>query len=284
MKKSLVLFIVFLFAITACSMLPGNSPEPTVDVQAAIKQTIDVQNAIATAVVQTQMAGLPTATLAAIPANPVPPSAVQAPTEQPTAAPEAAEVKVSAITNANCRSGPAANFGLIGKLVQGDSAVVIGKNTDFGKWWMVVWQTIRYAGSLKMRSPLQGTLIRFQHLNHQRLLPLMLAPTGTAPGRCGFQGHQIMTIKMVQNGNKLTYSFKLWGLNFTAYLTLNSTGMTASGSLVREEGGTWSIILNRAPENLDQFRGRWYDGGNTNWDGQMCGATDGAPMPDPCRP
>ena len=291
MKKVIVLFVVFLFVITACSMLPGNSAEPTLDIQAAIAQTIAVQNSIGTAVAQTQMAGQSAGPTIEIPAVVVPPSSGQAPTVQATAAPVAAEVRVTANTNANCRSGPAANFSLTGKLVQGDSAVVIGKNTDFGSWWMVrladntecwiVEDAITIAGDTSsingIKSPITPTPYSGPTWNGTWTMWI----SGTFDNKSS--SISTTTIKIVQNGNKLTYSFKLWGLEFTAYLTVSQDGMTATGSLVRYQGGTWNIILNRVPENPDQFRGKWYVGSNTSLDGEMCGATDGASKPDPCR-
>lgn len=291
MKKSFVLFVVFILAITACSMLPGNSPEPTADIQAAIAQTIEVQNAIASAVVQTQMAGQPTATLAVIPANPIPPSAEKSTPVPATAEPAVSEVKVTAITNANCRSGPAANFGLIGKLVQGDSAVVIGKNTDFGKWWKVRLADNNECWIVEDAITITGDTNSIVAIQSPKTPTPNAGPdwNGTwtiwMSGDGGNTSLTVMTAKMTQVGNKLTFNYTAWGVTFYFTGTVSDDGMTVNGSEYGEGAGyTGDAWFVRNPSNLNQFRGKWYVNGDRSLDGAYCGAKNGAPMPDPCRP
>ena len=47
------------------------------------------------------------------------------------------DLRVSANINVNCRMGPAANFPLVVSLKAGETAAVIGKNTENGPYWKV---------------------------------------------------------------------------------------------------------------------------------------------------
>lgn len=285
MKRAVLSGVILVFLLSACGLIQSQQNEPTVDIQAAIEQTMAIQNAASTMVAQTLAAANAQVAQNQAPVvynTPIPPT----PTAEPTVS-----VKATASKNANCRSGPASNFDLLGTLSQGASADVIGKNSDFGQWWKVrladgteCWVTedaISLAGDTSIvaavTSPKTPTPIPAPDWNGTWNLWI----SGTFENKS--DDISMITVKMVQTGNQLTYSFTIWGLHFTAYLTVSADGMSASGSLVRQEGGTWSIQLFRVPGNLDQFRGKWYYGTDKSVDGENCGSRNGEPKPNPCR-
>jgi hypothetical protein len=287
MKKLLPVFILLVFVLSGCSSLLGKLAEPTPDVAAAVEQTLAVQSAVQTLVAETQMAAQAQASVEA-PATATP--VVEQPTATVTPVPTSS-VAAQAVKNANCRSGPDSNFEYLSVLDQGATAPVIGKNTDFGKWWKVrladgtecwvIEDAITLTGDTQavasLVSPITPTPIPAPDWNGTWTMWI----SGTFENKSS--DVTSTTVKMVQTGNNLTYSFRLWGLDFTAYLTVSADGMVASGTLVREQGGTWNLYLYRVPENLNQFRGKWYYGSDKSLDGQNCGSKNGAPMPNPCR-
>jgi hypothetical protein len=286
MKKLFVLGIVLLLTLTACSSLFGNSAAPTQDVQAAIAGTLAVQNAIGTMTAQTAAAQV------VIPPTEIPTIAVPPTSVPPTVAPVSL-VKATANKNANCRSGPAANFDYIGVLSQGATADVIGKNTEFGKWWKVkladgsecwvVDDAVTLAGDT-------GSLA---------LLESPKTPTPKPPpswagnwtlyvsnGNYGASINEIvsMATTISQSGNSLTFSYRGWGMDFTSNGTLSANGLTFNGYEGGSYGWNSQLYWIMDPNNPNQFRGKWYTGGGTMNDGPFCGSRNGAPMPSPCRP
>lgn len=70
------------------------------------------------------------------------PSATQDP---PTVTSTPVSLTVTATQNVNVRSGPGTNFSIIGKLQQGESALLKGKSSD-GSWWQIVYPTEQERG------------------------------------------------------------------------------------------------------------------------------------------
>jgi uncharacterized protein YgiM (DUF1202 family) len=58
---------------------------------------------------------------------------------QPAASPTPEQPLVTANVNANVRGGPGTNYPVVGALLEGDSAVVTGRNTD-SSWWQISFQ------------------------------------------------------------------------------------------------------------------------------------------------
>jgi uncharacterized protein YgiM (DUF1202 family) len=284
MKKLFVLGVVILFTLSACSSLLGGKAEPTQDIKAALEQTLAVQNAIGTIIAQTQ--AVVTEDPALVPTIQEP-TATTAPTETPVPS-----VKALANTNANCRSGPAANFDYLGVFSQGATADVIGKNTDFGKWWKIklgdgteCWVTedaITLTGET-------GSVMAFESPKTPTPKPppdwngtwtLYMSGGTYKPG----SDVNTFTTTMTQSGNKLTFSYRGWGSTFYFSGTVSPDGMSVSGSEWGDNGYSGAAYLVRNPSNLNQFRGKWYVGGDPQNDGSYCGSKNGAGMPSPCRP
>ncbi len=289
MKKLVFSAIIVMFLLSACNLLGSSSTSSDVDtVGTAVAATQGVQNAASTLAAQyaeqTQAAVPPTELPTAIP-----------PTEVPTLVPptEVPAVKATAIDNANCRFGPDKVFGLVELMNAGTSGLVIGQFNTNGQWWKVRLDSGKECWVFGTNVNVTGDT------NSVAMLESPATPTPVPPptwtGRWtlwmsgGFENtpNQVVavTVDMVQTGNQLTYSFSQWGFNFNAYLTVSADGMVASGSLNRASpSGSWTLRLERVPENLNQFRGEWYLGSDRNLDGMNCGGKNGAAMPEPCRP
>ena len=127
MKKLIAIFICLSFLFSACSILGGakSTEDPVI---AAMQGTLAVEQAAANIMAQTQGA-ISGST------DQVAPPAVAA-TEEPIKTDEPG-VTASANINVNCRLGPAVNFPLVVSLKAGETAAVIGKNTDNGPYWKV---------------------------------------------------------------------------------------------------------------------------------------------------
>jgi uncharacterized protein YraI len=134
-KTTIVLFsIVVLLALSSCSLMPssppaGNTSGPTQDVQQQIDQAV-----AATMAVQTQVALSVQQTIAAGNQDAVPP----ADTPQPPSAPQATNTPstpmVSVSIDTNCRQGPGTVYPILGALLVGQTAEVVGRSHNSDNW------------------------------------------------------------------------------------------------------------------------------------------------------
>jgi hypothetical protein len=134
-KTTIVLFsIVVLLALSSCSLMlssppAGNTSVPTQDVQQQIDQAI-----AATMSVQTQVALWVQQTIAAGNQGAAPP----ADTPQPPPAPQATNTPsapmVSVSIDTNCRQGPGTVYPILGALLVGQSAEVVGRSHNSDNW------------------------------------------------------------------------------------------------------------------------------------------------------
>ena len=282
MTRKVVIWLILVVLLTSCSF--GKSVSPTVDPAiAALESTLAVQNAAATIVALSAAQ-----TQAALPPVAIPTEAP--PTAEPTAT-EVPAVRVTALQNANCRLGPYANFDLVETIQQGASADVIGQNAVNGQWWKVKLTSGKECWVLGTLVSVEGDTSKVaQEVSPNTPTPKP-APTwdgawtlwisGSFDNKAGSVDQ--ISVNMVQKGDQVTYSFKNWGISFTAYLTSTADGLRATGSLVRADGQSWALILVRTNDNLNQFKGVWYTG-DRSWDGENCGARSGYSKPSPCRP
>lgn len=287
MKKKLFITVITLLLLTSCSF--GKPAEPTVDPMiAALEGTIAVQNAAATMLAQ-QAAQ----TQAALPPTPEPTEAppTEAPTLEPTATVEQ-PVRATANVNANCRFGPYANFAVVEILHQGATADVIGQNNANGQWWKVKLASGSecwiYGPNLAINGDTSKVAQVVSPATPTPVPPPNWNGTWTLKLAQDFQNAEsakvTLSVNMVQTGNELRYSFSLGPSSFNAYLTVSADGMSAAGSLNRNDGLSWSLKFIRNPDNLSQFRGKWYWPSDQGLDGDNCGYKDGAGFPEPCRP
>jgi hypothetical protein len=118
-RKIFIIGLIFILGLSACNLPSQAPPDPLEEAEIAV-----------------------TATLLALTANPPlvtdTPVATPLPTETgtitPTDTPSVPMVTVS--TNTNCRTGPGVVYDLIGALLVGEKAVVVGKFTS-GNYWII---------------------------------------------------------------------------------------------------------------------------------------------------
>ena len=288
MKKFVFSTVIMIFLLSACNLINFDGT-PTVDtVATAVASTLEVQNAAATLA-----AGYAEQTQAAVVQPTEPPAAIP-PTEVPTMAPtEVLAVKATANDNTNCRLGPDKAFALVELMNAGASGVVIGQFSANGQWWKLHLDSGKECWVFGTNVSVAGDTTNVPQLPSPATPTPVPPPTWTGRWTLWLSGgfentpEQVVTVvvDMVQTGNQLTYSFSQWGFNFNAYLTVSADGMVATGTLTRASpSGSWTLRLERVPENLNQFRGEWYLGSDRNLDGMNCGGKNGAAMPEPCRP
>ncbi len=136
LARLLVVPVVLLAAAMACN-LPGAAP--ALDSGLAATQTIQ---ALATAVAATLQSAegaapveAPGATATVEPGTPAPTATPSlTPSITPTATPAVPVVQVS--QNTNCRSGPGKVYDLLGALLKGEQAVVLGRTADSTYWYI----------------------------------------------------------------------------------------------------------------------------------------------------
>jgi uncharacterized protein YraI len=288
MKRTFAIAMILVLLLAACTSLlkPNDS---NVDVQTAIEQTMAVQNAIATFTAQTQGAPAPVVPVAVEPTA-IPTIAIVPATAVPPTAESSVEAK--ATKNANCRSGPATNFDYIGVLNQGETAKVIGHNLEFGKWWQVVLADGKQCWVIEDAVNLSGDTNSVAMINSPKTPTPIPAPDWNGKWTIWMSGGTAkpttdmdsFSVTMVQKGNVLTFSYSAWGQTFFFTGTVSADGMTVSANEGGDMGYSGLAYFVRNPSNLNQFRGRWYIGGDPQNDGTYCGSKNGAPMPDPCRP
>jgi uncharacterized protein YraI len=288
MKKIIALCFIFVLLVTACKPILKDQGS-SVDINAAIQQTLDVQNQAATLVAQTQAAAAVVA-----PVQPVV-APIEIPTiaVPPTTAP-VASVKATAIKNANCRSGPASNFDYLSVLNQGASADVIGKNTDFGKWWKVKLVDGTECWVVDDAVTLAGDTGSLALLESPKTPTPVPPPSWAGNWTMKLSGSfentgadvNVFNTSITQSGNSISFSYNMWSQEFSCFGTVSADGMTVNGTMVSSDGGgrTWNFYFVRVPSNLNQFRGKYWWGGDASMDGMSCGAKNGAALPDPCRP
>jgi hypothetical protein len=120
-KKILILGSIFILGISACNLPSQSPPDPLEEAAAA-----------ATATLLALTSNTPTVTGTPVPANTLLPT--NSPTITPTFTSSIPMVSVS--QNTNCRTGPGVVYDLIGALLVGEQAVVVGKFTP-GNYWII---------------------------------------------------------------------------------------------------------------------------------------------------
>jgi uncharacterized protein YgiM (DUF1202 family) len=131
-KISSILTLLLLVSASACNLpegLSGTTPATSVAVNTQVAQMV-----AATEGAQTELANQATASLAAMESNT--PQFTFTPSLTPTLTftytPTVPMVNVSITTN--CRSGPGNLYSILGVLATGQSAQVVGQNTQIGYW------------------------------------------------------------------------------------------------------------------------------------------------------
>ena len=292
-KKTIIaLFSVIVFLVQAACALGATAtqaPAPTQDVNSLVGTNVALTQAAQPIVV------IPTNTTAPLILPPSPTTGlVILPTN--TTAPLGL---VTGLVNygANCRSGPGANFPNVVVLVEGSKLDIIGKAnaTDGVPWWQVRSLGQPDCWLIDMALAITGD---------KGSVPVVVSPPTPTPApppswtgtwtywmRGGFGGATDENGKMAltQTGNSVTSNvFSAFEGAFVLNGTISDEGMTLRGNVsITRFGYTYSlpVVFKRNPSNLNQFRGSWYNSGSggMSWDGDWCGATNGAGKPSPCK-
>ena len=123
-KKLFPVFIVLLAATLACNLPAGVTPAATAEPQISITSQVLVEVPVTGATETPTVVPSVTATF------------TPEPTATITLTPTSAVPMVSVSENTNCRTGPGVVYDLVGALVVGQQAVLVGKYTA-GNYWII---------------------------------------------------------------------------------------------------------------------------------------------------
>jgi hypothetical protein len=288
MKKLLTISLCLVVALSACIPTFGQQTEaidPNAAVQTAVAGTKAVENAVGTSVALTAAAQQDQGGGGGGGSNPPPAATTEPPPPPPTENPAPTG---TAKSNANCRSGPAGTFEYILIMKAGESGKIIGKNTSgISPWYKLeladgkqCWVSSDaleisgdVAGVIEMASPPTPTP-----------RPVW-AGTWTIWWRGGFTGatDANTTMKCTETGSTVVCNLSSWDFSFVLTGTKSADNQYLTGKLTRNVGGgPWDVRLIKLGDN--QFAGAWwYAPYGAEWDGDWCGAREGAPKPDPCK-
>jgi uncharacterized protein YraI len=198
---------------------------------------------------------------------------------------------------ANCRTGPGANFPIVVVLPEQTKVDIMGKAkaTDKSQWWLV-----RHTGNSDCWL-IDAAVAITGDTNTVPEVPSPATPTPVPPPswagtwtywmRGGFGGttDESGPLTLIQSGNSLSsLPFFVYNGTFRLNGTISADGMSFNGTVsIEREGYSYAlpVVFKRNPSNLNQFRGSWYNSGSggASWDGDWCGAINGASKPSPCK-
>lgn len=279
----LLLLAVSILNLTACDGLSifdsGLSSENRI--QTGVAQTMAVERLVDTMAAGTLAASGKPGQVQVATVTPPPasidlnaPVATIAPTILSTPIPETPMVSVS--RNMNCRAGPGTEFDIIGVLLVGAQAEIVGSFPDWNYWIIKnpdkpgeCWLWGEYA-----------TVV-----GETALLPKFTPPptpivainwTGTWSSRQGNMNYYFSEYTLTQTGLTVTGADTGGTLKFSIYGTLSADMLTLNGQIYDNSGvniGTFSWQL----LNNNQFTGY----GVTHYSYGWCGYRAGAGFPEP---
>lgn len=283
-----ILIVVISLSLAGCNLLGTDEPEISTEnrVLTIVAETMAVEQYIQTVVAETMAAARPTEVVQEEPEPELvdisEPTATELqatpilPTPTITYTPTSSVPMVSVSADTNCRTGPGQPYDIIGALLVGEQAEVVGAALDGGYWIIMnpdlageCWLWANYA-----------TVV-----GETAGLPISPPPPTPTPiynwtgtwttsfGKPEFM-HETRVITLTQTDNTVTGSFTigcdtvfLSGTLSTDYTTLTGTWSQPPTS------GTFVFRL----INVNQFIGNM-DNGDYEW----CGYRAGAGVPSPC--
>jgi hypothetical protein len=123
-KKLFPVFIVLLAASLACSLPAGSPPAVAAEPETSVTSQVLVEVPVTGATETPTSVPSPTATFTVTPTATI------------TLTPTSSVPMVSVSENTNCRTGPSVAYDLVGALLIGQQAVVVGKYT-VGNYWII---------------------------------------------------------------------------------------------------------------------------------------------------
>jgi hypothetical protein len=251
--------VALLAAGIACGF-PGQGSSST---EAAAAQETAVANALATAVQATANAAPATATVA--------PTEAGTPTE--TLVPSATSILTPFITtnvNANVRGGPGTVYDILGNLVQGQTAEILGRNSD-ATWWVIA-----FAPGPGGQGWISNSIVTVS--GNTSNVPIVAAPPTPTPEPSPWEGSwstscgisECGEMELTVSGDNVSGTYA----NGDGEIDGEVDGNHLSGSWHRgNDAGDFDFWLTG---NEERFRG--------NWDKvyEWCGHREGSSDPSPC--
>ncbi len=211
------------------------------------------------------------------------PTPSMTPTITSTATPSVPMVKVS--QNTNCRTGDSTAYDLIGALLVGETAEVVGRSAA-GDYWII--QNPDRAGTCW----LWGNYATVS--GDTSGLPVMTPPPTPTPSNTptktplpyDWNGNWTTWVNdttawagpFVQTGNSVNATLTGAGSAWIKIAgTVSADGQTLSGTWEDSGGGSGDFTF-QLKKNVNQFVGNW-----DNYSGAWCGARLGASHPSPCQ-
>jgi hypothetical protein len=288
-RLMIIIISMTILGLPACNLLGTGEPSFSAEelAQTAVAETMAVEHNVQTIVAGTLAASGeldadgPEATEVPEPSTPTPePTITLTPTIVVTPTPDKPMVSVS--VNTNCRTGPGLQYQIVGALLVGEQAEVVGV-AENGDYWII--KNPRGPGECWLWG--QYASVAGQTSGLPRLTPPptptpTFTPTpaynwtGTWTTSFGVTGfpHENYVINLTQDNASVSGSFTVG----TNVVSLNGT-LSADYMILT---GTWSDSFNSGPfefklVSMDQFIGN-----RDNRDYEWCGYREGAGLPSPC--
>jgi hypothetical protein len=252
---------VLALAVLACNLSGGQETEATETAQA---EALAVSQAAETAAAGTQIAlaktPSATATTAASPTDTPPPTATAI-----------TDPFLTADVNSNVRSGPGTVYDILGNLLQGQSADIVGRNLN-STWWVIA-----FAPAPGGQGWISDTIVTV--FGDTSNVPVVVAPPTPTPSPTGdWHG---------------TWVTNCGGSN-CAEMVLNQVGDNVTGTYASGEGTLSGVVAdNRLSGTWSRSGGSgtfdfWLTGDGKQWRGSWdkshawCGHRSGESDPSPC--
>lgn len=256
--------------ISACTPAGGDG---TLDTDAIVRTSI-AQTQSAMEAGETEQTIAPTETSQALPTETLTPTITLTATE--TLTPTLANPQVHVDVNTNCRIGPGELYDIVGALVVGETAEVVGRY-QAGDYWVIddpdgnrnCWVWGYYA-------TLEGPIDNLPYYTQPPTPTPVIDWTGTWITRYGPPGgpYYDITVTLDQTNSSVNGSFTFMTQAYSIYGTLSEDYMTLSGTW---DNGTTTGPLLYHMVNPNQFNGN-EDSGTNEW----CGYRNSAGLPSPC--
>jgi len=269
------LIVFILLSITGCN-LPSSEQD---SFQTSVAGTLAAENVVKPSAepvdINLPPPEIPNPTITLSPTFTLTPTITASPTITLTATLEAPMVSVS--TNTNCRTGPGTIFDIVGALMVGEQAEVVGKG-EFGNYWIIknpdgsgeCWLWSNYA---TVTGPTDS-------------LTVYTPPPTPTPA---FVWAGSWTISSGPLGWAFTLNATTDGKNFNASVDYGGTVITYTGTISDDYlsvSGTWMEDVDETGSfkffaiGISQFNGNVVDG---DFEEGQCGWKAGAVMPSPCH-
>lgn len=286
LSQRIAMFILFTLLLSACNIFGGETEDLSLEqvAQTKIAETMAVEQYVQTVVAQTLGVGGPSGEGDEIRDNTQPPEPTATETLIPTITltptetltPTLDKPIVSVSVDTNCRTGPGKQYDLIGALLLGEQADVVGIYAG-GEYWIIknpdrsgeCWLWGYYAS---VTGPTDG-------------LPVYTPPptptpvydwTGTWTTSFGVPAmmHETIVITLTQSGNTVTGSF-----------TFGPDIVTLSGTLSADRrtlSGTWTSLPSSGPFAFYLVSTNQFTGNKDDRAYEWCGYRADAGLPSPC--